>query len=852
MAEARAQGTVEILLDAEKAARNLLELDRKFQEATRRMEAATQRVDFDETTVEAQELRREVDEVARRFVRQGSRMEQALEKVGLETGQLRRKMNGVNDAAKEFGRQGSKVTNSLGNLRAAHVAAAAAVAAVVAKLQQVAAAAGKAALQYDRLERSFHGITGSAEEGAREFEFVREEAQRLGIEVVTLSDSWKAFLASTQELLTLEESRKLFIQVTEAVKATGGSTDDARAAMRALAQVASKGTVTAEELRQQLGDRLPRAFQLAASTIQKEGESIDSATRRLNKMLEQGELLSREFLPKFGDAIEAAFGGKLEPALESAESRINRFKNAFAEISGELLVEGIVEALDSIQMLGEELQQFAEIATGGRLEIESLASSIAFFVDWIGEASKSLIGLSEIIVGRFTNNMALVKEGFDNLTTGFMSFGTAAERLNERIEAMALSQAKAAESAEMAAVSLAKETIEARALGVQMLRTSDRTAEGVGKILDRLRNLAATFKNKGQEVPAHIEPLIEVLAKVQKELEETEKAAEKAAEKLDKDVAKAYENLTESSESLIGETEALEKAFLKLVSDGTAVTKEEMDKFADTVKGLAERFKEAGVESTPLLEKLLGLAEGYGTQTEATEDNTEATKDNTAKKKLAEQQEEQFRAAMQRRLEVMREINEEAQTELEALERKAAKLRETAAAGDQPFGNLADMNRASDARAELFELEFKLADARKDAARTARDYEEAQKSANRTLEDAIRHTEELYGVQLDATGSAIGGAEEARKAAEAAGEGFRDAGEGAKEMGEGAKKGAEDLKELTEESGNAGENAEKAVNALKQANDNEWPRFIEFARAANNELEKMKRCLGAMEGSLGG
>ena len=82
-------------------------------------------------------------------------------------------------------------------------------------------------------------------------------------------------------------------------------------------QILSKGKVSSEELRQQLGEYLPGAFQIAA-------RSIGVTTAELDKMLERGEVLSSDFLPKFAQQIKAETFSGLAGAANTTQAAMNR------------------------------------------------------------------------------------------------------------------------------------------------------------------------------------------------------------------------------------------------------------------------------------------------------------------------------------------------------------------------------------------------------------------------------------------------------------------------------------------------------------------------------------------------
>ena len=88
---------------------------------------------------------------------------------------------------------------------------------------------------------------------------------------------------------SVEDAQEVFLSIASGIRGTGGSLEDMRSAMVATAQVFSKGKVSAEELRQQLGERLPGAFTLFAASMGKTPAELDKA-------LEQGKVTLDDFL----------------------------------------------------------------------------------------------------------------------------------------------------------------------------------------------------------------------------------------------------------------------------------------------------------------------------------------------------------------------------------------------------------------------------------------------------------------------------------------------------------------------------------------------------------------------------
>ncbi len=188
-----------------------------------------------------------------------------------------------------------------------------------------------AGVAMDSMERSFVAITGNSTAASAEMFFLRDEADRLGQSFYDLAPQFKQIAASARgTALEGEQTRKIFSAITEASTALGLSSDETSGALNALSQMISKGTVQAEELRGQLGERLPGAFQLAA-------QAMGVSTQELGKMLEQGQVLATDLLPKLADELHKLYGEAAETAgLESAQAAINRLSQEWTEFKTNL------------------------------------------------------------------------------------------------------------------------------------------------------------------------------------------------------------------------------------------------------------------------------------------------------------------------------------------------------------------------------------------------------------------------------------------------------------------------------------------------------------------------------------
>lgn len=195
---------------------------------------------------------------------------------------------------------------------------------------------GKLALKLDSLKYALQSITDDTWEYAQSQQFLMELNRKFGADLVTTGERWVNFRAAAkQSNLTLLESEKIFRSMTKVAAVLGKNTDDLRSIYLALEQMLSKGKITTEELRRQLGEKIPGAMGIMAAAI---GVTIP----KLDEMLKKGEVLSAEVMPDFADAVEVAFGVESVDKVDTWRASLDRVKGSW-----QLLVSEVAEG-DSV------------------------------------------------------------------------------------------------------------------------------------------------------------------------------------------------------------------------------------------------------------------------------------------------------------------------------------------------------------------------------------------------------------------------------------------------------------------------------------------------------------------------
>lgn len=211
--------------------------------------------------------------------------------------------------------------------------------------------AGKACLdahiQMQRLEQSYKSVFGAG--AGAQLQAVYEQADRVGLKFVETAEAAKSFFAAGQGTSLAPQLNDIFKAVTNAGAALQLSTEQVNGTFIALGQMMSKGKVQAEELRGQLGERLPGAFQMAA-------RAMGMTTAELDKFMADGKLTAEDLLPRLAEVLEEKYGKAAENAAHTVQGSINRMSTEWERFKAGLIESG--PAVFTVQIVTEVLRDF--------------------------------------------------------------------------------------------------------------------------------------------------------------------------------------------------------------------------------------------------------------------------------------------------------------------------------------------------------------------------------------------------------------------------------------------------------------------------------------------------------------
>jgi tape measure domain-containing protein len=167
-------------------------------------------------------------------------------------------------------------------------------------------------------------VTLGPQGAAGAINFTRGISRELGLSFETLVGTYSSFTAAaTAANIPIDQQRQLFTSVSRAAQAYGLSNDQVGGTFLALQQVASKGTVSMEELRLQLAERLPVALSATA-------KGLGITQRDLIKLVESGKLTAVQFFPALSKGLDELTKGAA--GLETSAQIFQRFSNVWQEL----------------------------------------------------------------------------------------------------------------------------------------------------------------------------------------------------------------------------------------------------------------------------------------------------------------------------------------------------------------------------------------------------------------------------------------------------------------------------------------------------------------------------------------
>lgn len=233
------------------------------------------------------------------------------------------------------------------------------------------------------------------EEQNAQWQYMVGLANKLGIELAVVATSYTKFAVAANAVgIGMQETRYIYESIAKAGRVFALSSDDMNGVFKALEQMLSKGQVYAEELRGQLGERLPGAVALFA-------KGMGMSVQELTKALELGTVRSEDVI-NFARANAEQVDALVEKASGSVQAAEARLQSAMVLFKLAIADSGFIEHY--AKML-ERLTAFLNSAEG-QMAAAKLGEAFSHVADAVIYLAENLDTVKEIITG-----LALLKFG---------------------------------------------------------------------------------------------------------------------------------------------------------------------------------------------------------------------------------------------------------------------------------------------------------------------------------------------------------------------------------------------------------------------------------------------------------
>lgn len=245
------------------------------------------------------------------------------------------------------------------------------------------------ALAVERNRIALKNVTDGAIDFNRAQKFLATTARTYGQDLIALTQGYTGFTAAARQAnVPIEDQEKIFEAVSKACATYGLSAERTGLVTLALSQMMSKGKISAEELRRQMGEHLPVAYMAMA-------KASGLTTAQFEKMMSQGQILSKDILPKFADELNKA----------TANADFDNYITSWTKLKNEIAL--AVKGLDLPSKIKPVIDAITELFKVAMANIYSIIGAVAGLI-------------SGKFVKRFTNSvkdtMASVQTQYDKTT----------------------------------------------------------------------------------------------------------------------------------------------------------------------------------------------------------------------------------------------------------------------------------------------------------------------------------------------------------------------------------------------------------------------------------------------------
>lgn len=238
-------------------------------------------------------------------------------------------------------------------------------------------------------------VTGSQAEASSLLNKAVDIAVRLKLSITSVTKEYSKFINSaTIAGLSVEKATHTFESFSIAARVLNLNQQRTSGMFLALEQMVSKGRVSMEELRRQLGEHIPGALNLAAQAM---GYGRDELGKFI-KEVSSGNVVSIELVENLGKLLRGRTEKLLPEALKKFSAAVQNLTNAFTQLGlqlGELIAKVLGPAADGLATVVRAFSAWlpaAEVLSGANAELGEQLSEVNSTITSVTETVNVLTG----------------------------------------------------------------------------------------------------------------------------------------------------------------------------------------------------------------------------------------------------------------------------------------------------------------------------------------------------------------------------------------------------------------------------------------------------------------------------
>lgn len=294
-------------------------------------------------------------------------------------------LNSANNALQNTGNNARTAASGVRDLLAAFISFQA--------IKSVISSLVEAQISMQQIHYGLLAATGSAKGAADQFEYLRKNADTLGLDLKTSAQEYTRLAASATAMnVAVEDQQKLYTALSQASTVLHLDQQKVQFATLGLTQMFSKGKIQAEELRRQLGEAIPGVVPRFQKGVMEVVKGTNLAKYSFEDLMKRGLLDTVKFMPQLVQALEET-GRGWEEASKGLNAEINRLKTAWFELKVEISKGIFNDAMIAIvRFLSQNLKELTGVVVGLGVAISvALApAAIIKFTGYVTDLAKAV------------------------------------------------------------------------------------------------------------------------------------------------------------------------------------------------------------------------------------------------------------------------------------------------------------------------------------------------------------------------------------------------------------------------------------------------------------------------------